>query len=52
MRYKTVADSMTPLESVYMLNITGKIDGATMREVCESMLCHGKGICPLIEGMP
>lgn len=33
MRYKTVVDSMTPLESVYMLEVTRKVDWNTMREV-------------------
>lgn len=33
MRYKTVGDAMTPLESVFMLDVTGRIDGATMKKV-------------------
>jgi len=33
MRYKTVKDAMTPLESVFMLNITGTVNGPTMKKV-------------------
>ncbi len=33
MRYKTVGDAMTPLESVYMLDVTRKVDWDTMKEV-------------------
>ena len=33
MRYKKVKDAMTPLESVYMLDINRRVDWATMREV-------------------
>ncbi len=33
MRDKTVEDAMTPLESVYMLNINGIIDRDTMKDV-------------------
>jgi CBS domain containing-hemolysin-like protein len=33
MRYKKVVDAMTPLESVYMLDVTRRVDWATMREV-------------------
>jgi len=33
MRDKTVADVMTPLESVFMLDINGVIDTVTMNEV-------------------
>ena len=33
MRDKTVADVMTPLESVFMLDINGVIDTTTMNEV-------------------
>ena len=33
MRDKTVADAMTPLESVFMLDVNGVIDRKTIREV-------------------
>ena len=33
MRDKTVEDAMTPLESVYMLNINSIIDKETMQDV-------------------
>ncbi len=33
MRDKTVEDAMTPLESVYMLNINAIIDRDTMKDV-------------------
>lgn len=33
MRYKTVVDAMTPLESVYMVEVTRCIDWNMMKEV-------------------
>ena len=36
MRDKTVGDAMTPLESVYMLNINDVINRKTMNEVYPS----------------
>lgn len=43
MRYKTVGDAMTPLESVYMLNVTRNVDWNTMREVrgVWHLMCEG-----------
>lgn len=35
MRYKKVVDAMTPLESVYMLEVTRRVDLKTMRELLE-----------------
>ncbi len=37
MRDKTVADAMTPLESVYMVDVTGKIDRTVMNEVGQTL---------------
>ena len=37
MRDKTVVDVMTPLESVYMLDVAGTINRKTMKEV--SRMC-------------
>ena len=34
MRDKTVGDAMTPLESVYMLDLNGVISRKMMNEVC------------------
>jgi len=39
MRDKTVADAMTPLESVFMLDVNGVIDRKTIREVPH--IAHG-----------
>ena len=33
MRDKTVEDAMTPLESVFMLEVSGSINRKTMKEV-------------------
>ncbi len=44
MRDKTVKDAMTPLESVYMLNINAIIDRDTMKDV--SIVFHTSlGLC-------
>ena len=42
MRDKTVADVMTPLESVFMLDINGVIDTVAMNEVPAKHLLHSK----------
>ena len=34
MRDKTVKDVMTPIESVYMLDVSGAINRKTVKEVC------------------
>lgn len=38
MRDKTVGDCMTPLESVFMLDVDGVIDQTTMNEVLRHVL--------------
>lgn len=38
MRDKTVGDCMTPLESVFMLDVDGVIDQTTMNEVLRPVL--------------
>ena len=42
MRDKTVADVMTPLESVFMLDINGVIDTVAMNEVPAKHLLHSR----------
>lgn len=46
MRDKTVEDVMTPVESVYMLDIRGNIDGETMKE----LLYTGHSRVPIYDG--
>ncbi len=46
MRDKTVEDAMTPLESVYMLNINAIIDRDTMKDVSiVYIVFHTLGLC-------
>ena len=46
MRDKTVEDIMTPLESVYMLDVKSVIDGNTMKE----LVYTGHSRVPIFEG--
>ncbi len=52
MRDKTVEDAMTPLESVYMLNINAIIDRDTMKDVSimyfVSLLFSLVCVCPMV----
>ncbi len=47
MRDKTVEDAMTPLESVFMLNINSIIDRETMKDVSCRIVC---GVVYVITG--